>query len=453
MPIPISAIKGVIWPALPNPNNSLLLALQYQLEQTQWWSPEEIQKWQMFQLTALLAHADHTVPFYRQRLGVLLEVRDRFLNYSDLQQIPILTRQDIQQQSKEMISTALPKEHLPTSESQTSGSTGRPITFQTTKIKGIFYRALNLRSHLWHQRNFSAKVAAIRVPRSKLRQSKQKQEGKKIWADAFPSGALVELDSGKTIAEQLAWLEKENPEHILTYPSNLLALAKQAKKKGIKIPNLQALSTFGEVVTPEIRQVCQAVWNISIVDIYSCQEIGLIALQCPKHEHYHIQSESVIVEILDENDQPCAPGQIGRVVLTDLHNYAMPFIRYEIGDYAEMGEYCSCGRKLPVLRRILGRSRNLLVLPSGDLIWPSYILSNWAKLGPILQIQVIQRSVEVIEVRMVLSRAITENEEAILHQHICADLKNQFQVKLLYVDEILRAANGKYEDFISEVVV
>ena len=453
MSMPISAAKGVLWPALPNPHNALLMALQYQLEQSQWMPWADLQQRQMLQLTALLAHAYQSVPFYKDRLQVLLEVKNRLLTYDDLRQIPILTRQDLQTQSPELLSTNLPKDHLPTAENRTSGSTGQPITFRTTKVKGIFYRALDLRSHLWHGHDFKGKVAAIKVPRHRWKKTDTQPTDRPAarWADVFPSGPMVEFDSGRPISEQLQWLQQEQPNHILTYPSNLAALAKQAKEKGVDLPALKHLSTFGEVLTPEIRTVCREVWNLAITDIYSCQEIGILALQCPEHEHYHIQSESVLVEVLNEHDQPCQPGQVGRVVITDLHNYAMPFIRYEIGDYAEVGESCTCGRTLPVLKQVLGRTRNMLVLPSGEQLWPSFVLSNWAKIGPIRQMQVVQHSQTEIEVKLVLTQPMDEVTEQQLRDAIAADLDPEFQIRLTYVDEIPRAATGKYEDFVSKV--
>ena len=458
---PLSAVPGIAWPALPNPRDSLILSILYQLEQTQWWPVKTLEAQQMAQLTTLLAHAYQFVPFYRDRLQFLATGKSRALTYEELRKIPILSRQDVQDYAKDLLSQNIPQEHLPTAQNTTSGSTGKPVTFQVTRMSGLFLRALNLRSHLWHQHNLQAKVAAIKVPRNRWAKpgssangpaNKPSKQAGIRWADCFPSGIALEFDSGRTITEQLAWLQQEKPEHLLTYPSNLLALAQQALADGVALPSLKNLSTFGEVLTPKIRQACREAWGLPIVDIYSCQEMGVLALQCPEHEHYHIQSESVIVEVLDDAGLPCQPGQVGRVVLTDLHNYAMPLIRYEIGDYAEVGEPCSCGRKLPVLTQVLGRTRNMLVLPSGEKLWPSFVLSNWAKIAPIKQLQVIQHSLKDMEVKMVLAAAMEDHIEASLRQAIAQDLDAQFQVRLTYVNEIPRSANGKYEDFVSKLV-
>jgi phenylacetate-CoA ligase len=129
---------------------------------------------------------------------------------------------------------------------------------------------------------------------------------------------------------------------------------------------LSQVSTLSEIVDPVLRDDCAQAWGAAVCDVYSCEELGMIAIQCPEHPHYHVQSESVFVEVLNERGEACAPGETGRVVATDLHNFALPLVRYEVGDYAEVGAACPCGRGLPVLSRIMGRQRNMLTLPSGD---------------------------------------------------------------------------------------
>ena len=89
--------------------------------------------------------------------------------------------------------------------------------------------------------------------------------------------------------------------------------------------------------------------------MYTCQEAGYLALQCPDYPHFHVQSENVLLEVVDDVGQPCGPGEVGRVLITSLNNFATPLIRYELGDYAEVGAPCPCGRGLPVLKRIMGR--------------------------------------------------------------------------------------------------
>jgi phenylacetate-CoA ligase len=173
-------------------------------------------------------------------------------------------------------------------------------------------------------------------------------------------------------------------------------------------------------------------------------------LQCPHSENYHVQSENLLVEILDEAGQPCRPGETGRVVITTLHNFATPLIRYEIGDYAEVGEACACGRGLPVLKRIMGRYRNLLTLPDGTRRWPRLgYESRLHDIAPIELMQMVQRSVEEIDVRLVMPRPLADDERESLSTFICNNLGHPFRLRFEYTDRIRNPANGKIEQFIS----
>ena len=177
----------------------------------------------------------------------------------------------------------------------------------------------------------------------------------------------------------------------------------------------------------------------------------MMALECPAEPHYHVQAESVLLEVLDDDGRLCKPGEVGRLVATDLHNFAQPLIRYEVGDHAEVGAACSCGRGLPVLKRILGRSRNMLRLPDGSSIWPVPLFSQYTAAAPIRQMQMVQKSVTDIQMRVVVARALTPDEEAEVTKLVQRDLGHPFNVTFEIVDAIERGANGKYEDFRSEV--
>ena len=211
---------------------------------------------------------------------------------------------------------------------------------------------------------------------------------------------------------------------------------------------------MSEVVDNKIRKMCKQAWNVTVRDTYSSEEIGFMAIQCPEYEHYHIQSEGVYIEILNEKNEPCKTGEIGKIVVTDLHNFAMPLIRYFNGDYGEVGETCACGRGLPVIKRILGRSRNMLSLPNGKQRWPLIPHWDFGKLAPIQQYQIIQKTPTHLEFRLVVSRPLMSSEEeavknSLLTSSSFEDIK--FTLSFSYPDKIERNASGKFEDFMSEV--
>ena len=450
--VPKSALTGILWPAVPNHNDALLLAVVRQLEESQWWKPETLLSQQLRQIERVLGHALSTVPYYKQRLGFLAGRKAGTLTLEDFRRIPVLRRADIQEAGAALISTKIPSDHSPVFDIKTSGSTGRPIVTKGTAITGLMLRAANLRYHLWFNRDFSAKTACIRMLRGK--QLEAAKANKAVpWADGFSSGPMVMRHVTTPLSEQFDWLLDQKPDYLLTFPSNLLALIRLSKERHVKLSALREVITLGEALDPAVREICEKEWGLPVVDAYSSQEFGMLAVQCPAAPHYHVQSENVLVEILDEKDMPCAPGQTGRLVITALHNFATPLIRYEIGDLAIPGESCACGRGLPVITRILGRTRNMLTLPSGEQICPRFIVEDFAFDLPIRQFQIIQENLETLTVRLIADRKLAPKEEERIRKSLIETARHPFKVRIDYVTEIPRSASGKFEEFRSEVAI
>ena len=447
---PKSGVAGIAWPALPTGAEAMRMAVIHQMEQTQWWPPEALLAMQMRQLALLAEHAAQTVPFHRDRLGAVAGRTPGELTAEAWRKIPVLTRAEIQEAGPGLTSTDLPPGHGNTYDILTSGSTGAPVRAKGTTVTGIFRRALNLRNHLWHRRDFTASMAVIKE--LKGAEAEAAESDKPIrWAPVDGSGAAYFLDVRTPVGRQLEWLVRHDPDYLLTYPSNLYALIKRSEGAGTAPSKLRDVGTMAEILQPEHRAACEGGWGVPVKDVYSSQELGFIAVQCPGYTHYLVQAESVYVEILDAKGAPCSPGEIGRVVITDLHNFATPLIRYELGDYAEVGTPCPTGRGLPVLNRILGRSRNMLRLPSGDQIWPNLQENRFLDIAPVRQYQLIQHSLERIEVILAVAEPLTGYQKDRLDRALREDLGYPFRLAFTEVDEIPRAPNGKYEDFRSEV--
>lgn len=233
----------------------------------------------------------------------------------------MLTRQDMQRAGAALESET-PIHGTPV-DIRTSGSTGTPVRVQGTAVTRTFVLARYLRNHLWHGRDFEGKAATIRnFPEGVA----MPPEGETAhgWGIVYRSGPLARLNIRATVDEQLAWLERERPQYLWSLASNVRALVERAAALGMALPSLRQVSTFGESLDPRLREGCRQTWGVEIVDIYSSEEFGPIALQCPENPHYHVQSEGLRVEVLDEHGRPCPPGEVGRVVVTDLHNFATP---------------------------------------------------------------------------------------------------------------------------------
>lgn len=450
--VPNSSVVGLAWPAMPGGVATKLLALMYQLEQSQWWSPESVSEHQFRQLGEVVRQAFETVPFHRQRLEAAGIHPDRELTLEAWHRLPILTRKEVQGSFEALRSRRVPKRHGKISEVTTSGSTGMPVKVLKTELALFFWRAFVLREHLWQRRDLSKTLAAIRVTAGSAAYPDGARS--KVWGNStgsvFATGPGVSLDISTKIHEQAEWLGRQEATYLLTQPSNLRALAEYCAERELRFPTLRQVLTLGEVLTPEAREACREAWDVAVADSYSSQEIGYLALQCPDHESLHVQSEGVLLEVLDEQGRPCAPGGIGTVVVTPLHNFAMPLLRYALGDYAEVGEPCACGRGLPVLRRVMGRVRNMLRLPNGARQWPTFQRALRAAAG-FSQAQVVQRSLEELEIRLVVEARLSEADEDQMKERLRELFGYPFRIAVSYHDEIRRSKSGKFEDFLSEV--
>ncbi len=432
---------------MPSPQGDAVLALQYQFEQSQWWPLEELEREQLRQLREVLDHAARTVPFYTQRLRSAGIASPREVDKASFARLPLLTRRDIQAHEAALMSTARPRDHGKLVEHRTGGSTSEPVRVYGTDLTNLFWRAHGLRDHLWHRRDFAATLCAIR---SRVEDSVQPGWGP-ATDPVFVTGPGAVLNIRAPVERQLEWLQEQKAAYLLTHPTNVGELARLSLARATRLPHLRQVRTFGEVVSPELRRLCCDAWDVGLVDVYSAEELGYIALECPEREHYHVQSEHLLVEVLDPQGRPCLPGETGRVVVTTLHNFAMPLIRYALGDYAEVGAPCSCGRGLPVLSRIHGRSRNMFVLPDGRRTWPSTPVIRYADVAPIQQIQIIQHSLTEAEARYVAERELTPSEEQNMVGAIQVGLGHPFRITLTRVREIPRSPSMKFEDFISHV--
>lgn len=434
---------------MPDEIGSTLLALQHQLDGTQWLTPEELERRQFQALARVLAHACHTVPHYRRGVDYLTLARQPELDTEQWASLPVLTREDVQEAGAAMTSESLPEGHAPVTEVFTSGSTGRPLRGLGTRVTTLFWLAITLRDHLWHGRDLTAKMAAIRPDPG----TRVPPQGAVIpgWGPAtdhvYETGPCAVQSVHRDVRAQAEWLAAENPVYLLTLPSNALALAQAFQQEGLRLPSLREVRCYAELLGSEVRDACREAWGVNVTDMYSTQELGYIALQCPDGEQYHVQSEVLLVEVLNDLGRPCGPGETGRVVVSTLHNFAMPLLRYDVGDYAEVGGPCSCGRGLPVLNRVVGRGRNMLMMPTGERFWPIFG-DAWRNVDAVRQFQLAQLEIDHIEARIVGPRALTADEEVRFATALCERFGYPFHVTFRYLDTIDRSESLKFEDFV-----
>lgn len=421
--------------------------MQVQLEISQWWDADRVLSYQLAQLSNVIVHAARTTPFYRDRLKATLAQMENGLNLAALRQIPILTRSEFQDAGDSINSTAVPASHGAVIDTRTSGSTGQPLTLKNTEVTRTYTQALTWRDHLWHRRDFSQKTLAFQTLKAG-----QPTGHFPFWGPpVVNAGEGVRVSMAQPASNLLEILKTEDPAYLVVHPSVLKELLYLSREQGYRPGKLQQVSCMGEILYPELRERCQRQWDVRVSDIYSCVEFTVMALQCPEYPHYHVQSENVLIEVLRPDNTPCQPGEVGKTVISSLNNFATPMLRYENGDMAEVGEPCPCGRGLPVLKRIVGRVRNTAVLPNGERLMPSVATGTLLNDLPIKHFQLVQKTTEMIEARLVVGRPLTTDEETALVDYFNKGWRHEFDFVFVYVDEITRGANGKYEVFRCEV--
>jgi phenylacetate-CoA ligase len=416
------------------------------LAETERLAPDELHSYQQTLLEPLVLHARQHVPFYAQRLAPVFAGGQPDL--SRFHEIPILTRAQAQANVRALAASDLPPHVGPVETEETSGSTGRPFVHRRNQLLTIANLGLTDRVLRWCDFDGNKTMATFI---SRNREKAPPPDGSTLrgWRKGY-TGLHHMIDMWADTDTQIDWLVKRQPNYLTAYSSTLLALAERSQRRGIPL-RFERINSIATTMSDEIRQACREVFGVNPIDQYGAQEVGLIACECPVCGHYHLNAEAMLVEILRDDGTPCAPGETGRVIVTSFYNYAMPFIRYEIGDYAVAGPLkVKCPVRLPTLARVFGRYRNTFTLKDGRIIYPYVAIGRFRDFIPFEQVQVVQTDYDAIEVRYVpLSKA--KADEAGLQAYLRDAIDRSLNVRAIAVDEIPRSPSGKFEDFLSLV--
>ncbi len=417
--------------------------------QTERLSPVTFARWQLPSVERMARHAMAEVPAYAEALAPVFEGgRFRPENWGA---IPPVRRSDIQAAPELYTARNTPPEAGRARSGETSGSTGMPLRFLWSEMASTATRMQMERYFVWHGIDPAGRFADIRLVSDRDDYIETPFKG---WSIRSADGEHLRFPVHRPMEDQIRWLGTFRPNYLRTYPSHAVALAAAIRDAQLDLP-LDAVFTVGEVLTEDARRdIGEALARdgkpMRVLDIYACQEAGKLALVCPAG-HYHVCAESVLLEIVDDEGEPVGPGGEGWIAITTLFNFAMPLIRYLIGDRAIAGspEPCACGRTLPRIERILGRARNRFILPDGRAYWPSGELAlAMRRFVPFRQFQMVQTERGLIELRYVPAENEGSVDEAGLAALVHRRVHPEVTVGLKPVSEIPRSAGGKYEDFI-----
>ncbi|NKB87481.1 MAG: hypothetical protein GKS06_04620 [Acidobacteria bacterium] len=418
------------------------------LRKSQYWSADQLAAWQLERLNALLAQARDNSPFFAQRLA---SVRLPMTDVAGLADLPVLTKADIRAHRERIRTTNLAAHRYVLN--RTGGSTGEPIHYYWDKNGQDWNRGSVYRSGEWA--GLALGDRAINMSGAVIDASESER-----WSHRAANWILRHRDcpvaavTNSDLVDYHRTLMRFRPASIWGYASAIDAFAAHIERTGSAggYHFLRALVTSSETLRPEQRERIERVFGTGkVFDHYGSREVYLAA-ECAAHDGYHVHAEVLIVEVVGPDDRPCAPGQLGRVLVTDLSNHAFPFIRYEIGDLAVAAPPtpCACGVTLPRLTRVEGRVGDLVVLPDRILTVPNFctLFSTFADGIDAFQVQ--QDSLDGFRVLLKTGTGYTEAIEQRLREAL-AELGGNAQVEISTDQPIPVSESGKRRFVISGV--
>jgi phenylacetate-CoA ligase len=379
------------------------------LERTQWLALDELRELQERSLRQLIAHAYDTVPFYRERFAAAGITPSDIRTVEDLAKLPILRRAELRGAARSSLAPP-----LPTISKQTSGTTGEPLVFGFEPDSEHWRRAVKYRGYAWAgyrpgHRALHFWGAPEPTPPTWARRLKIELD-RRMHRDIYRHCAVM---TDEALHDVVRVIEHEQPHVIVCYAQAGAELARYINRNGLRTWRTIPVICGAEQLLPHDRADLIEAFGPSVFDTYGCREVMMIGAECEAHDGMHVPIENLVVEIVvTENgvERPAREGETGEVVLTDLHNFAMPFIRYANGDVATAGETrrCACGRTLPRIKAVQGRISEMLRDGNGapvSGIAISFLVQDFGE--SVHQFQAVQHADRSVTINLVTSRELS----------------------------------------------
>jgi phenylacetate-CoA ligase len=415
-----------------------------ELEHTQWLSRSELEAWQLAKIQQLVRYAYEHVPYYRELYQRHDIHPEDIKSLKDFQALPFLAKEDVNNHLDALVSPEFRGWLQPES---TGGSTGQPMRFFVEDSFWWWNAALEFRGRRWHGVREGDKMAWVwGAQRDMPGWSWQSRLKARIMQQRYLNAFGLTEAKMQAFAEMLV---RWQPTMFRAYPSALSLFAQFIKERGITGIRPRLIETTAEKVTGPQRELLEGVFHCPVADCYSARELATVAYQC-EMGGLHV-CETRYLEIV-ANGQVVPPGQLGEVIVTSLHQFAMPFIRYKNGDMAiyEVGD-CPCGRGLPALREIVGRTHDFLVTADGQFVHGEFFAYIFRVKSEVAGYQVYQPDRKHLEVRLMCKQDVDPTWLDNVRAEIQARFGEAVQISLQVVDQIELTPAGKHRYVISEV--
>lgn len=407
------------------------------LEETQWLARKELQHFQKEKFQHFIHFAKEHVPYYRSLL----------VSKTNIKEFPFLTKKIIKEEIERIVSD---KAHGLV-RSNTGGSTGEPLIFYLGRRRISADIAAKLRATRWWGVDIGDREAVIwGSPVELTKQDRIRQFRDWIFRTKLLSAFNM---TEETMLDYLNFIRRFKPLHIFGYPSSIYLLCKFAKKKNLTLDNLGVKVIFctAERLYDYQREFISEIFSASVANGYGGRDTGFIAHECP-HGGMHITSENIIVEAIDHKGNPLPPGKRGEIVITHLESHDFPFVRYKTGDIGILSEdACSCGRGLPLLKDIEGRSTDFILTPEGKILHGLALIYILREIPGIQEFKIVQEKPDSFKVYIVKDDTFLHGYESLIYKGFQKTLGFGAVIDFEYVSEIEAEKSGKFRYVESKV--
>jgi len=403
-----------------------------ELNRTQWLSKDELFELQRDKLHRLLEYAYEHVPYYHHsfdRAG--FHPDDVLTSLSALQKIPILTKSIIRKNLNDLLTTE-PQRREQMSRLTTGGSTGHPLVFmQDNDFRD--YVTADIHRHLgWASWELGQPHAYIWGASFEVETATAVRVRLMNWAlNRFVTNAYIL--SEESMSAFAAQVRRRRPRILFGYPSSVYRFAEFARARGWDDIKFDAIFSSAEVLYPAQRRLIEQVFDGRMFDRYGTRELGGICCECQAHTALHVSIENVYVEILRDldGDELAQPGETGHIVVTNLNNYGMPFIRYSVEDMGAWSsiENCPCGRGLPLMDLVQGRRVDMFKTKDGRAVWGGFASPLFGMDG-VKQFQLVQKSLDRVVARIVRDGELAQDRLAQIERTVKLALGEHVDVEL-----------------------
>lgn len=441
--------SGLIFPLHERLKGHDSVAIRRGQENSQWQSADQLRAIRLRGLQRLLREAYDKTDYYRRVMGELGLAPEDFQSLEDLQRLPFLTKPLIRAHTEELKA----RDAVGLARFNTGGSTGEPLVFFIGKERVSHDVAAKWRATRWWDCDIGDPEIVVWGSPVEL----TTQDRVKEWRDKLLRTRLIPAFemSPENLDAFIAQIRAFRPKMLFGYPSSLALIAKRARERGIAMDDLGISTAFvtAERLYDEQRQIIAATYGCRVANGYGGRDAGFIAHECP-HGGMHITAEDIIVEIIDRDGKVLPPGEVGEVVVTHLATRDYPFIRYRTGDVASLStETCACGRGLPMLAELQGRTTDFIVAADGTIMHGLALIYVVRDLECFESFKILQESKQLTRLLAIPG----PNYGPELAQDIIAGFKQRLgdtvEIEIELVNEIPRTQAGKFRYVESRVGV